>query len=241
MKRILLTTVFSVLLICSVFAYTDSFKSMTEDNDFIALMDIVKNGKSTKEAEAAYEIYTSKEISDVDRSRVEYHMVRYYVDMGMEDEALKHLEKEREAYASIPGTASDLERRTAEADLVAAEYYITGKMGTGMDSSKLTKNLYKDYPEEFYSAIQEAFRLLYTPPIAGGSSKKALKLINDVEANVQGISKLDNYSMLVAKAMALSKAGEYDESDDYLDRAVSIYTFDNAIDDIRKDNARGRR
>ena len=125
--------------------------------------------------------------------------------------------------------------------MVAAEYYITGKMGTGMDSSKLMKELYKDFPDEYYTTIQEAFRLLYTPPIAGGSYRKALRLINDVEKNQEGISKLEYYSMLVAKAMALSESDEFDESDDYLDEAESIYSFDNAIEDVRRDNRRGRR
>ena len=71
--------------------------------------------------------------------------------------------------------------------------------------------------------------------------RKALRLINDVEKNQEGISKLEYYSMLVAKAMALSESDEFDESDDYLDEAESIYSFDNAIEDVRRDNRRGRR
>ena len=58
---------------------------------------------------------------------------------------------------------------------------------------------------------------------------------------MDGISRLDTYSLLMAKAMALSKNKEWEESDEYLDRATSIYTFDTAIDDIRRDNRRGRR
>ena len=41
--------------------------------------------------------------------------------------------------------------------------------------------------------------------------------------------------------MALSQRDEYDESDRYLDKAEDIYTGDPAIDDIRKDNRRGKR
>ena len=241
MKRILLIIALSLLCLAAASAYTDSFSSMNNDPLFLAMLDVVKNGGSQDDAEAAYAAYTAQDISETDRSRAEYHMVRYYMDMGNEDMAWKHLEKEKEAYESIPETADEVQRLTAQADMVSAEYYITGKMGTGMESSNLMKELYNKYPDEFYAAIQEAFRLLYTPPIAGGSSKKALRLINEVEADMDGISKLDNYSMLMAKAMALSKNKEWDESDEYLDRATSIYTFDTAIDDIRRDNKRGRR
>lgn len=241
MKRFLLSILCLLLLCSTAAAYTDSFSGMNNDEDYQALLDVIKNGGSAEAAENAYMKYISKNIDDISASRTEYQMVRYYVDTGNEEKAEEHLDKERTYYdAALSSDASELEIRTAEADLISAEYYLTGKMGTGMESSKLTKNLYKDYPNEFYIAIQEAFRLLYTPPIAGGNSKKALRIINDVESSSEGISKLDYYSMLVAKAMALSKTDEYDESDEYLDRAQEIYTFDNAVEDIRKDNRRGR-
>lgn len=240
MKRILAIIMVSTLLLSAASAYTDSFRSMTADPLFLSLLDVIKNGGSAEDAEAAYEAYAAQDISAVDRSRSEYHMVRYYKDMGNDEKAMEHLEKEKAAYAGIDSSASDLERRTAEADMVSAEYYITGRMGTGMQSSDLMKQLYKDYPDEFYVAIQEAFRLLYTPPIAGGSYRKALRIVNAIEKDSEGISKLDGYSLLVAKAMALSESDEFDESDEYLDEAVSIYSFDTAIEDIRKDNRRGR-
>ena len=41
--------------------------------------------------------------------------------------------------------------------------------------------------------------------------------------------------------MALSQRDEYDESDRYLDNAEEIYKGDPAIEDIRRDNRRGRR
>ncbi len=241
MKRSIFGLFFSLFLACSVFAYTDSFTSMTQDEDFLSLMYVLKNGKSSDEAESAYRMYINKDISTPERSRTEYHMVRYFMDKGDKEKAIEHLERERKAYEEISPGATEIEKRTAEADLVSADYYISGKMGKGMESSKLTKALYKDYPDEFYAALQEAFRLLYTPPIAGGSVKKAASIINDIEKNKDGISLPDYYSLLIAKAMALSKTGEYDESDEYLKKAAELYTFDPAIEEIRRDNERGRR
>ena len=241
MKRFLLFITSILLITTTLAAYTDSFHEMNSNEGYLELLSVIKNGGESADAEKAYDAYISSGIDDISASRAEYHMVRYYVDIGSDEMAKKHLEKEKAYYDSaLSSGATELEKRVAEADYVSAEYYLTGKMGTGMESSKLMKNLYKDYPDEFYVAIQEAFRLLYTPPIAGGNTKKALRIINDVEADMEGISKLDYYSLLVAKAMALSKTDEFEESDKYLDKAQSIYTFDRAVDDIRKDNRRGR-
>ena len=60
-------------------------------------------------------------------------------------------------------------------------------------------------------------------------------------AQIDGLSKLDLFSFYSGKGMALSQRDEYDESDRYLDKAEDIYTGDPAIDDIRKDNRRGKR
>ena len=177
MKRIFIAAIAFLMLITSVSAYTDSFTSMTHDPTFLALLDVVKNGGTEAEAQAAYEAYIATGPSMLDASRANYHMVRYYMDKGDESKAREHLALQEEYFIQMPPTVSDLEKRVAEADLTSSEYYITGSMGTGMDNSKLTKELYKDYPEEYYVAIQEAFRLLYTPPIAGGSYRKALLLI----------------------------------------------------------------
>lgn len=240
MKRVIAILIVTTLALSCAFSYTDSFTTMTRNEKFLSLLDVIKNGKSIEEAEAAYNDYLATEPSDLDRSRCEYHMVRYFKDMGNEAKANEHLEKEKAAYAEIEGE-NDLRLRTAESDMVAAEYYITGKMNTGMKNSDLTKALYKDYPEEYYIALQEAFRLLYTPPIAGGSTRKALRILNALEPEVANMSTLDQYSFYVAKAMALSKDDEFDESDKYLELATNIYTFDDAIDEIRSDNRRGRR
>lgn len=240
MKRIIIYLICLIIPIFPILAYTDSFNVMNSDEDFLALLDVIKNGGDKTEAEEAYAKYINKDVSNVEKSRAEYHMVRYYTDMGNKRDAQIHLDREKEYYDAIPDSASELEKRVAQADFVGAEYYLTGKLGLGMENSKLTKNLYKDFPNEFYPALQEAFRLLYTPPIAGGSTKKALRIINDMESSLSGISRLDYYSFLVAKAMALSKSDKWDESDACLDEAEKIYSFDIAVDDIRKDNKRGR-
>ena len=241
MKRIMLIIPMTLLCLASLCAYTDSFSTMNNDPLFLAMLDVVKNGGSPEDAEEAYAAYMAQDISETERSRAEYHMVRYYMDMGNREMAEKHLEAELKYLEAIPESASEVEKLAAEVDATSSEYYVTKKLGKGMENNNLVKRMYKEFPDEFYAAIQEGFRMLYAPPIAGGSSKKALSIFSSVEENQEGISYLDHYSMLVGKAMALSRTGSYDESDAYLDEAEKIFTFDEAIGETRRDNAKGRR
>ena len=240
MKRLLIM----LLLIFPAYmlgAFTDSFSATSSDPAYMALIDAVKNGEDEDTVEALYGEYMATEPSMVERSRIEYHMARYFKDMGNDGKAESHVEKEKEYFSLIGDDASDLESRVAEADMVSADYYVNGGMGKGMESSDLTKSLYRDYPDEYYVALQEGFRLLYTPPIAGGSAKKALNIFNAVEKEMGGLSKLDLFSFYTGKGMALSERDEYDESDRYLDKAEEIYKSDPAIEDARRENNRGRR
>ncbi len=241
MRRIIATLITAAVLVSAAYSYTDSFSGMQSDPLFIELLDVIKNGGSAEDAEKAYMDYVLAEDDPVALSRVEYHMVRYYMDKGMKEEAEEHLAMEKERLNAIPDSAEEVEKLAAQVDATSSEYYVTGKLGAGMENNKLVKKMYKKFPDEFYAAIQEGFRLIYAPPIAGGSPKKALRIFSDVENNQDGISYLDHYSMLIGKAMALSGTGSYDESDSYLDEAERIFIFDKAIAETREDNAKGRR
>lgn len=240
-KKILFLAIVLLASFSSVYAsYTDSFISQSRDPLFLSLMDSVKDNKGLDSVEEAYEKYISGEHSNVEKSRAEYHMVRYYVDIGEENMAEIHFQREKDYFNAIEN-ATELEKRTAEADLASSEYYLTGKLSKGMESNKLMKELYKDYPDEYYVAVQEAFRLLYAPSIAGGSVRKARAILEQIADDLNGISTPDYYSFLVASAMAFTKDKEYHASEAYLDAAQAIYSFDVAIPDIREENAKGLR
>ena len=241
MRRFMLTLILSLLPLIALCAYTDSFASASSRPEYIALIDAVKNGESEETVDALYKAYTALDISMTERTRIEYHMSRYFKDIGDDEEAKRHVELGKQFLAGIGEDEGELMRRVAEADIVSADYYVNGGISKGMESSDLMKKLYADYPDEYYIALQEAFRLLYTPAIAGGSAKKALSIFNDIEKEIDGLSKLDLFSFYSGKGMALSQRDEYDESDRYLDKAEDIYSGDPAIDDIRKDNRRGKR
>lgn len=241
MRRILLIMMLIATLLMPLAAFTDSFASTAADPAYMALIDAVKDAEDEETVTALYDQYIASDITMTERSRIEYHMARYFKDMDNEDKARHHVELEKAYLAEIPEEEGELQRRVAEMEAVSADYYVNGGLGKGMESSSLTKELYKDYPDEYYVALQEAFRLVYTPPIAGGSPSKALRLFNAIEEEAEGLGKLDRFSLLAGKGIALAERGEYDESEEYLDEAESIYHGDPAIEAARRDNARTRR
>lgn len=241
MRRLAAIILTAAVFAAGIYAYTDSFAATSSNLAYSALIDAVKNGQDEETVTGLYQEYMDESLTMTEMARIEYHLARYFKDMGNEAEAKRHVELGKEFLAGIGEDEGELMRRVAEADIVSADYYVNGGISKGMESSDLMKKLYADYPDEYYIALQEAFRLLYTPAIAGGSAKKALSIFNDIEKEIDGLSKLDLFSFYSGKGMALSQRDEYDESDRYLDKAEDIYTGDPAIDDIRKDNRRGKR
>lgn len=241
MRRTLLTILLMTALLMTLAAFTDSFASTAADPAFMALIDAIKNAEDEAAVTDLYEQYIATDITMTERSRIEYHMARYFKDMGAEEKARHHVDLEKAYLDQIPEEEGELQRRVAEMEAVSADYYVNGGLGKGMESSSLTKELYKDYPDEYYVALQEAFRLVYTPPIAGGSPAKALRIFSAIEEESEGMSKLDRFSLLAGKGIALAERDEYDESEKYLDEAESIYGGDPAIEAARRDNARTRR
>ncbi len=241
MRKAITILILIVFSLSGAAAYTDSFAAMQSSPLFLSLLYVVKNGGDEAEAEKAYQDYILSTSDPVALSRVEYHMVRYFMDKGMEENAETHLDRQLTMLEAIPSDTPDVQKLAAEVDATSSEYYVTGKLKVGMENNKLVKEMYKKFPDEFYAAIQEGFRLLYAPPIAGGSAKKALRIFNDVEKNQEGISYLDHYSLTVGKAMALSKTGEHEESGEYLEKAERIYSFDPAFEEIRENNKEGRK
>ena len=103
------------------------------------------------------------------------------------------------------------------------------KISDGLKTNNLTKELYKDYPEENIVALTEAFRLLNAPMIAGGSKKKAYSLFYDIYTNLSEVSKTDLFSLLSGLGMSAYENKEYALSKAYFNASETIYPADNAM------------
>lgn len=230
MKRRALLTILVILIpISGLLAYQDSFSYLWDDETYTALISALKNDRDEDEVLPLYEAFMASDAAQSDKSRIEYHMVRYYADRGDEEEAEAHLENEKRLLDGIPESESALARDLAELDKISADYYIGGKLSVGLDSSNKTKQLYKAYPDEYYVALTEAFRLLNTPGIAGGSSKKALELFEEIYLEEDGMNPLDRFSLFSGLGMASYERKLYELSKDYFERAMEIYKADPAM------------
>ncbi len=220
-----------------LFAFYDSYADMNSDPLYLEFIADIKNNAAEDELLASYDAFISSDASAEEKSRAEYQMSRYYMDNNMKDKAASHLAKNGEYFDAI--TEEGVRKDIAEADRLGAIYYVEGGIPNGMKNSDKTKELYAKYPDEVYIALNEAFRYIFTPPIAGGSSTKALRILRSMDPD--SLSAPDRFSWYAGMGIALSDKEEYDESDSYLEKALSIYSYDPNIERAQKDNRRGRR
>lgn len=235
-KRFLVFLLF-LLTLTPIFAYTDYFKDMMEDPLYLEVISAVKNNKGEAELLTAYENFVnSEDTTEIEKARIEYHMIRYYHDMGDDDTAREHMAKMESMISSLPPDTTEFERMVAETELGNLEYYISGKLGDGLKGSNLTKELYKKYPDDIFSVQGEVWRLIYTPSIAGGSTRKAISIIDDVMKNYKDqLTELDYYSFICAYALAYNRRDNYEKAKDYFEEAFTYYPEEaNIVEEYNK-------
>ena len=229
MKKTFLVILTLLMVMPAFAAYHDSYAYRWENPNYENLMDSLKRNEPVETVKANYDAYMQDDIPDHEKSLMELHMVRYYMDRGMQEEAEVHYNREKELYdnASFP---SEKDQMIAEFDLLSDEYYIwLNSMGAGLSSSNIGKELFKMDPYEYRIAVSEGFRLLSTPHIAGGSPKRGLKLFREILEEVDGMNKLDRYSLYSGLGMSAYTRKEYDASREYFQEAVKIYPADPAM------------
>lgn len=232
MRKRLLITIILLSLALTLGAYTDSYSIYESNSLWGDLFRAVKENRGSNEVESIYTQYTASPLTDVEKARAEYNMVRYYMDNGNRSKAEEHYGREKAAVEGLDGD-SVLEE-ISRADLVSADYYITGDMFTGMDNASKTKKLYEDHPDEIYIVINNAWRLIYTPQIAGGSNKNAIKILTPLLGEVSDMSEENRYSLYGALATASYNRHDYVEAKEYLKEALNIYYGETALIELKE-------
>lgn len=238
MRKTLITLLLFFAAVSAAFAYSDSYSYLWETEEYPSLIKSIKNNEAEMIVLKDYDAFMNADFSFADKSRIEYHMVRYYMDNGNREKAEEHLELEKAYFSQIDKNENDMKKSIAELDLLSAEYYVEKKLNKGLGSSNLTKQLYKDHPQEYYIALTEAFRLLNTPHIAGGSPKRALELFEKIEKEADGMNDLDRYSLYSGLGMSSYERKKYSESKEYFDKAMEIYESDIAMEEYLEDLAK---
>lgn len=233
MKRLLVILTLLSLLPALLLAYTDSYSEYDNNTDWNALYSAIKNNRGRSEVESLYETYISSGIANIEIARAEYNMVRYWVDSGDTESANVHLEREKEAVDNIE-VSSGVLYDISMADLTSAEYYITKDMFTGMENSSLTKKLYSSYPDEVYVVLMNAWRLIYTPQIAGGSNKNAIKILLPLLEIRSSLCEQNRYSLYGALATAYYNRHDYETSREYLEEALKIYSGEKTLLELKE-------
>lgn len=233
MRRFLLALIIFLLSLSALFAYTDSFSLYNQNSDWKSFFRAIKDDRGKGEVESLYEKYVSSSIDDIEKARAEYNMIRYLVDSGYKEEAEEHLENQRIIAESMEDREDYLAQVT-KLDYISSRYYVTKELFLGMENSNLTKKIYSEYPDEVSIVITNAWRLIYTPQIAGGSNKNAIKILLPLLDEIEKISEEDLYSIYGALATAYYNRKDYVAAKEYLAEALDIFSGEKTILELKE-------
>lgn len=241
MKKIIATIIIATICIFTAFAYTDNFYSTSTNPEYLDLISKLKNNEKEKVVVEAYNNFISNpEHTDVEKARIEVPVSRYYRDNKNKTKAREHVALMRSKIDAIDKSAiTDFEAKVLEAEYVSANYYVDKKMSEGMKSSDLTKELVAAYPDDVFSILTDSWRLIYTPGIAGGSPKKAIRAVEALLKNYEKeLTIPDKYSAYAALAVAHHMRDDYEKADKYFEKAFKIYNGEADIVESYEDNQR---
>ena len=239
--RKLLTLGLCLLALLPLSAFTDSFASMNSNPLYLEFFSALKDKKSEEEVLASLEAYLESAGTVSEKARAEYQVARWYSEKDKDSKAKAHFNAAKEYYYQIPEEENGILKEVAHSDILAGEYLINGGISNGLATSNAVKELYKKWPDEYVIALCEAYRYLNTPPIAGGSVTKARKILDKVGKEADGMAKPDLFSYYIARATVLTEQEDWDGSDEYIRKALELYSHDEMITDLQKKNKKGRK
>ena len=82
MRRLAAIILSAAVFAAGIYAYTDSFAATSSNPAYSALIDAVKNGKDEETVAGLYQEYMDESLTMTEMARIEYHMARYFKDMG---------------------------------------------------------------------------------------------------------------------------------------------------------------
>ena len=90
MRRLAAIILSAAVFAAGIYAYTDSFAATSSNPAYSALIDAVKNGKEEETVAGLYQEYMDESLTMTEMARIEYHMARYFKDMGNTTEVVTY-------------------------------------------------------------------------------------------------------------------------------------------------------
>ena len=234
MTKKILSIFILFLSLSPLFSITDQLKQFETDG-WCRLEKVIKDNEDRSIVDVEYSSYMESDVSHFEKARGEYIYSRYLADNGYREEAKEHLKQEK-TYLDDMDKTNDIIYMIARIDYTSSKTYIDKDyLSSGLENSNLVKEAVKKYPEEAYFIITNGWRLIFTPQIAGGSNKNAIKEMEPLLGNIDTLSLSNVYSLYGALATAHFNRKNYEESSTYLSLALDIYNGEPALMELKKD------
>ena len=234
MRKKVLFLLILVLALTPLFSITDSLK-VFDTKEWLELEEVIKCNKERSIVDPVYSSFVQSDVTDFEKARAEYLYSRYLADNDYKDEAKEHLVYNKN-YVDSMDKSNEILNLIAQIDYSSAKTYISKDyLGAGLENSNLTKEAIKKYPDEAYFIVTNGWRLIYTPQIAGGSNKNAIKGLEPILKEIDNISISNKYSAYGALATAHFNRKDYKESKEYLDLAFDIYYGEPPLLELERD------
>ena len=234
MRKKALFLLLFILALTPLFSINDSLKAF-DTKEWLELEEVIKCNKERNIVDPFYYSFIESNVTDFEKARAEYLYGRYLADNDYEDEAKKHLEYNKK-YLDAMDKSNEILNLIARIDYSSAKTYISKDyLGSGLENSNLTKEAIKKYPDEAYFIITNGWRLIYSPQIAGGSNKNAIKGLEPLLKEIDGLSISNRYSLYGALATAHFNRKNYNESREYLSLAFDIYYGEPPLLELERD------
>ena len=218
MTKKILSIFILFLSLSPLFSITDQLKQFETDG-WCRLEKVIKDNEDRSIVDVEYSSYMESDVSHFEKARGEYIYSRYLADNGYKEEAKEHLKQEK-TYLDDMDKTNDIIYMIARIDYTSSKTYI--------DKDYLSSGLE-------YFIITNGWRLIFTPQIAGGSNKNAIRELEPLLGNIDTLSLSNVYSLYGALATAHFNRKNYEESSTYLSLALDIYNGEPALMELKKD------
>jgi tetratricopeptide (TPR) repeat protein len=238
MRKCFLVCVLFCLGLATLSSVSNSWSFLNDDLEYGAIIAEVYNlgdpGKASRLLDDYYEAAGTRRYhswqESLAKGKAAMTVARFLQDSKDKKAARQRMNEAKAFYDEAEANgAPQAAIQTAQALWSSFSFLIFGNLGDGLSYTKILDKAYEaDGGEDIVLLINEGARYAYSPGFAGGSSKKALALLEQALSNMSRaeLGKWDEYGLYSALGYAYDDQKQKDKALEFCNKAMALYTGD---------------